>query len=148
MTDTTSKPEAFFLTCLPLEIRIMIYELYMEDYIQTSTTAVKGLSYLNYFCFDEEVPGDLVLMYEPRSQDTPPLARVCKSIFHEFKPSAGRDVRFVVEGGIWDDDLWANTEDITLPVRCQNMSAIRHLHLELHLERSLKQALGGLRPAT
>lgn len=118
----------------------------MEDYIQTSTTAMKGLSYLNYFYYDEEVSGDLALMYEPKNQDTPPLACACKSIFHEFKPSAGRDVRFVVEGDIRDDDLWANTKDITLPVRCQDMSVIRHLHLELHLDDRSGRLWAGLGP--
>ncbi|KAJ1325506.1 hypothetical protein MN608_08699 [Microdochium nivale] len=93
-------PPTILLTDLPVEIRLAIYELYMLDYIKTSSDALtKGQLWgdIAFLPYPSIFQHERCIGFESAQKDeAPPLLFVCKQVTAEFTPVMRQFVSFVL----------------------------------------------------
>ncbi|KAJ1325974.1 2EXR family [Microdochium nivale] len=135
-------PETPFLSRLPVELRLQIYEIYMLSYLETAKYTLAPLIPPRMPNPGETSRGrrtrrceNHLIGFEAVGGDCPPLLRVCRQVRAEVSPIAAQYLRFIVssEASVNWEEVLTYPVPLTMPPRCPPGAIVQHLHLEWRL---------------
>ncbi|KAJ1323453.1 hypothetical protein MN608_11608 [Microdochium nivale] len=137
MAATEHQHLALSFMDIPVEVRLQIYDLYMLNHIKESCQTIAAMG--KWHASTRGGTRARLIAFESAQQDSPALMRACKKIATELRPVAAQHVRFV----IGSNSLLSNPPPqlleldvfVSLPTRCKDVSAIRHVHLEWQMDK-------------